>query len=151
MKPLSTPQKVLMLFCVWPADEVEWKKMACIIFTLCNLIANIVGLLASAAYFLKYVSIDMEDSLYGLFTVFGFAIAIYMVVFVFFSRHKIHKIFLKLTEIYDRRKKSIDKTTNQFEIEFHKYVISNHQMLYRIRSDFWHKQTTKARKFGDFC
>lgn len=107
MKPLSTPQKIFILFCVWPADEVGWKKVACGIFTVANILANLVGLLASAAFFLKYVSIDLEVSLYGLFTVFGFAIAMYAALVVFVYRHKICNIFEKLSKIYDESKKKL--------------------------------------------
>lgn len=104
MRPLSTPQNIFVLFCVWPADEVGWKKVACLIFTIANILANTVGLLASAAFFWKYVSVNLEVSLYGLFTVFGFAIAIYAAVIVFLSRHEMSNIFGKLSEIYEQSK-----------------------------------------------
>lgn len=104
MKPLSTPRKIFILFCVWSADEAGWKKVVCAIFAVANILANFVGLLASAAFFWKYVSIDLEVSLYGLFTVFGFAIAMYAALIVFIHRQKIYNIFEKLSIIYDESK-----------------------------------------------
>lgn len=104
MRPLSTPQTIFLLFCVWPADEVGWKKIACVTFTIANILANAVGLLASAAFFWKYVSVNLEVSLYGLFTVFGFAIAMYAAIIAFLSRHKMHNIFVRLSKIYEHSK-----------------------------------------------
>lgn len=99
-----TPRDIFILFCVWRANEVGWKKVACAIFTVANILANLVGLLASAAFFLKYVSIDLEVSLYGLFTVFGFGIAMYAAVIVIVNRRKIYNIFEKLSQIYEESK-----------------------------------------------
>lgn len=104
MKPLQTPQKIFVLFCVYPADEVGWKKLACGIFTMALIVSNICGFLSSAVFFLNYVSVDLEISLYALFTVFGFLISIYADVFVFFSRHKIYNVFTKLSDIYETSK-----------------------------------------------
>lgn len=104
VKPLPTPQNIFILFCVWPVDEVGWKKVACGIFATANVLTNLVGLLASAASFLKYVSIDLEESLYGLFTIFGYAIAMYAALVVFIYRRKICNIFEKLSKIYDESK-----------------------------------------------
>lgn len=105
MRPLQTPQKIFVLFCVYPADEVGWKKIACGIFTTALIISNICGFLSSAVFFLNYVSVDLEISLYALFTVFGFLISIYADLFVFFSRHKIYNVFTKLSDIYETSKR----------------------------------------------
>lgn len=107
MKPLQTPQKIFVLFCVYPAYEVGWKKAACGLFTVAMVISNTCGFLSSAVFFIKYVSVDLESSLYALFTVFGFLISIYADLFVFFSRHTFYNVFTKLSDIYETSKNYI--------------------------------------------
>lgn len=107
MKPLATAQSMLKWFCVWQFAEPtsKWMKVANIIFTFSILLANVIGLLASVAFFLKFVSIDLETSLYGFFSVFGFAEAVYCVLFIIFSRHQIADVITKLAKIYEASKK----------------------------------------------
>lgn len=114
MQPLATSRKILYLFCVYPADEVDWKKIACGIFTISNFLTNIIGLLASAAFFVKFVTVNLEVSLYGLFTVFGFAISIYAIIIIYFARHKIYNIFVTLSQIYDESKNQLIDMFNDF-------------------------------------
>lgn len=106
MVPLSTPQRLFRLFCVRSVDETgeKWEKAAYTIFTLAFVLINAIGLIASAVFFQKYVSSDLELSLYALFTVFGFGVAMYGVIFVFLSRYKLSDLFEKLSKIYDASK-----------------------------------------------
>lgn len=106
MRPLSKPQIILSLFCVWSINEpiCVWKKICCVFFSLTVFITNICGLIASAVFFHKFVSVNLEMSLYAIFPVFGFLISSYVIVFMCISRHKLATLFDKLTQIYDASK-----------------------------------------------
>lgn len=106
MVPLSTPQRLFKWLCVWPVNETgqKWEKATYAFLTIAFSLLNVIGLIASAAFCRKFISIDLEMALYAVFTVFGFGSGMYGVLFVFFSRHGISDLFEKLSKICDASK-----------------------------------------------
>lgn len=106
MTPLVTNKRVL----VWlnlcsPDDEtVEWKRIGFAFVGFIVLISTLSDMLASVAFMLKYISINLEESLYALFQIFGFGSITYAIIVTFFQRHKIREIFQGLSEIYNESK-----------------------------------------------
>lgn len=64
--PLITNKRWLTWFCVCPLEESEgkFKKILCIIFSSIVFAFNVCALIASIAFFLQYVSSNLEKSLY---------------------------------------------------------------------------------------
>lgn len=58
----------------------------------------------SIAFFLKYTSINLEESLYALMQIFILAIVIAVIMVILFSRHKLIDIFYNLDDIYNSSK-----------------------------------------------
>lgn len=73
MKPLATNQYMLSWISVLPAEKstIKWKKVAFKIFPLFLIVSNLAGAVASIAFFVKYITIDLEESLYALFQIAG--------------------------------------------------------------------------------
>lgn len=99
LKPLPTTQRVLSWICVETDDEsINSSK---ILFSFLIFTANLFGLISSVAFFLKFVSINLEQSLYTMFQISGTISTFYVSFIVFFSRRKISKLFQSLSKIYD--------------------------------------------------
>lgn len=60
-------------------------------------------LAACVAFFVKFVSIVLEESLYALFQISTLSGILYSMIVVFNSRHEVKTIFDKLSTIYDDR------------------------------------------------
>lgn len=103
MNPLKSLQKWLKLLCVFPITDakITLNKIWCISFTFIIFCGNLFAVIASAAFIIKYISSDLQRSLYALFQFGSFFIMFYTMVIVFFMRKKIIEIFEKLSEIYD--------------------------------------------------
>lgn len=103
MIPLKTNRRVLIWFCVHPpAEETsKQKRLAYAVFTIFTLTINLLSTAADAAYFYRFMSIDLEDSLMALLQLFGNATMAYVIVAMFVLRHKIHTIFNNLSQIYE--------------------------------------------------
>lgn len=71
MKVLATSQQVLMLLCIVPIDDPikkwKWKQFAYIVLRLTVLGILMSQIAASTAFILKYLSVDLERSLYAVF------------------------------------------------------------------------------------
>lgn len=105
MDPLKTTKQVLTWLCVYPTDQFtsEWKKMGFVIFSLVCFVLNLNGLAASAAYFLTYVSDDLESALYALFQTDSLTAIAFTHILILLSRREIVAIFENLSKIYDAR------------------------------------------------
>lgn len=112
--PLQTTRCVLTWLYLYPADQNtnKWKKLAYIIVSLIVFIVNVCGLAASVAFFMKFVSTDLEESIYALFQITGILPQIASMLVAFALRQKIFVIFEKLTTIY------IECKGNYFKINF---------------------------------
>lgn len=106
MKPLLMNQRVLTWLCMLPMDEASTKteKLGCIAFAIGVTLIIYSGFLASLIFFLKFVSSDLEESLYALFQVVGMFSTANAIVVAILMRHKIPSIFTNLSKIYDERK-----------------------------------------------
>lgn len=91
MKPLQTNKRVLQWLRVCPLDEKsnKLKEWACVAFALFVLTSNLAGVISSAAFIWKFVSISLGSSLYAFLQVVGGTSATYISVIAFIMRHEI--------------------------------------------------------------
>lgn len=106
IKPLATNQRVLTWLCVYPAEKTtcKFKQMAYIFFSFVVFSGILSSLIASVAYFMKFVSIDLEVALYAVSQIAAAASVLYAIAMTYLSRRGITAIFQKLNEIYDQSK-----------------------------------------------
>lgn len=62
------------------------------------------AVIASAIFFLKFVSVDLNQSLYAMFQIAAYTNVTYIYIAAFLLRHKITAVFDSLTEIYEESK-----------------------------------------------
>lgn len=100
--PLKTTRKVLTWICVHPVDEAvsNRTKMGYAFFSITLFIINMNGLVASAAYLLKFISTDLESALYSAFQVDTLTATAYSNIVVLVSRSKFVAIFDELDNIF---------------------------------------------------
>lgn len=102
MEPLATTQKVGKLcFLFTDKDNGIYKKIFSIFLTATIFLAEVCGFAGALVFFLKYVSIDLEMSLSGLFPLIGHFTGFYSIIFVLFSRYQIKYLFKRLSTIYE--------------------------------------------------
>lgn len=108
MIPLATHQRVWTWLSVHSVekDVRSWTNFN-IIFTLFVFMAHLSVVLASTAFAIQFVRIDLADSLHALLHLTAFMGMTYVLAIAFISRNKIVKIFEKLTEIYQKSKHSV--------------------------------------------
>lgn len=109
MQPLATMKQVLTVLCVYPAKEnaSHCKKLMYILITAFVMVVNLAGLIASFAFFLRFVSSDFESSLHALLQICALSAATYMLAIGFISRHKTKSIFNNLSTIYEASKRNL--------------------------------------------
>lgn len=102
MDPLVTNKKMLMWLCILPAQAQtnQNMKLLYIVTSFTLLTSCFLGLIASVAFMVKYLSTNLEDCLYALFQVSGDASALYMILIAFILRRQIAALFDQLSEIY---------------------------------------------------
>lgn len=102
MKPIERIREIFTWLCLKSFDETitfGWKAL----YTLCGstvFLSNVYALITSVGFFLKFLSVDVEECLFTLFQIFGYLGVIYATVAIFLQRDKITKIFQTLTDIY---------------------------------------------------
>lgn len=106
MNPLIIDQQVLSWFCVCLTSDTKsvGSRIASITFSFSCLIANACAVAASATFFAKFVSIDLEESLYALFQITAYSQVVYIYIMAFILRHKVTAIFGNLLKIYNTSK-----------------------------------------------
>lgn len=72
-------------------------------FALTVLLTSIVIISTCGAFFVKFISIDLEQSLYALTNIGGTIDKVYALIVAHFNRDKIRMIFDHLVEIYSER------------------------------------------------
>lgn len=104
MKPLVMNQRVLTWLCVFPLDEAATmkEKLTCITFSIGVILTIFSGLTGSVVFFLKFVSTDLEESLYALFQIAAIFSTSNAIVVAVLMRHRIPAMFSNLTEIYEK-------------------------------------------------
>lgn len=103
MKPLRMNQWVLTWLSLYPPGKTTsvWKRLAYVIIDLIVLGTNECGLGASGTYFLRYLPIDLAQSLFAFFYIVCFVSAIYAAISMFFLRQKMPGIFENLSRIFN--------------------------------------------------
>lgn len=105
MKPLGTSRKILTWFYLYPVEEgTERKKLIHFILSAVVFIFKISFLASSTAFFMKYVSTDLEESLYALFQISAFSNSTYVIAIAYISHQKITALIDRLSAIYDASK-----------------------------------------------
>lgn len=115
MTPLNTNRKVLIVLGMHSADAsvTQQQQIRNICIASAIFIAHLWGLVSSAIYFIKFVSVDLESALFGILEVSGHVNMIYMMIIAFILRHRIAAIFTSLATIYTARMNDLplDKST----------------------------------------
>lgn len=100
-RPIVTGQKVLTWFCVYPFDGVtQRQKILYFSFTFIFHICLVCGEIASAIFFMRFVSIDLELCFYAIFQIAAITCIILMLMVAFLSRFKLKRLFKNLEKIY---------------------------------------------------
>lgn len=102
MKPLASIQLIFSWISVYPAtnETVAWKKFVFKAFPMVLIAGNLTGLISSSIFFLKFITTDLEGSLYALFQIAGQLNMTNAIVTTFVYRHRISAMFKSLADIY---------------------------------------------------
>lgn len=103
MKPLASIHQMLARLCICPNDQnaSDLTDITYKAFLLAQLIIHLCGAMASFAFFIKFVSIDLVESMYSFLTFIGMICTIYVVMSGLLLRHNISSLFEHLLAIYD--------------------------------------------------
>lgn len=103
MTPLKLHQRVWTI-CVHSDQEnmTTMKRLGCILFTIFLFLSSLSLEIASIAFVIEFVSIDMENSLHSIFHLTAFASANYALVNGLFLRKKMTAIFKELVKIHNK-------------------------------------------------
>lgn len=106
MKPLVTSKKVLILLCMCPDDKSFsiWKKIIRVVFAVMVFVLNAWVVEAHFSFFLKFMSINLAESLYAIMYAIAFFAPVYGMIIIFLLRNQIGCIFKNLSVIYDASK-----------------------------------------------
>lgn len=109
MKPLALHQLVLSWVSIVPSEKPtsKTKRILSKITPLILIAGNLTGLTSSAIFFVRFVSTDLEASLYALFQISGQLGMTNAEVVTFFYRHKFHEMFKSLENIHNKCKNPI--------------------------------------------
>lgn len=126
MKPLESTQQVMKWLCMCAPDPTEKtsKQIAYVVCVSTGIVFYLGMIASSVAFFMKYVSIDVGESLYALYQI-SVSGMLYVVIVAIFMRHRINSLFQKLMLIYKK-------------CNAHKNVIQmnrNITLNYRIKDD----------------
>lgn len=101
MKPLETIQHVLMWLCIYPVERNQRKKIACIGLSAIVLAILATQVIGSVIFVKRFLSADLERSLYALYQITGWAPIFYMFVVAIVLRHRITALFGQLSRLYE--------------------------------------------------
>lgn len=106
MKPLLSIQRSMIwaCFCRENENEDKWRKRAYILFSCTSIVFSAFAFGVSVAFLVKYLSIDLEESLYAVFQIFAAILMIYTFIVGFFSKNQINVIFKSLAELHSECK-----------------------------------------------
>lgn len=118
MRPLETTRIFLTLLYLHPADETKGdeKNLSCLAYSGALFVATLSFVVSSTIFFVKFVSVDLEESLYALFQICGFANTAYLITYAYFSHRRIVAILNELTIIYNTCKSSLSHFLFNFEV-----------------------------------
>lgn len=109
MIAIETNRRVLTWLCIYPADKnaSKWQVRAYIAFSAFVFGVNMFACGASAVYFYKHASADLESSLLALSQMSGCFSVWYTGIIMFLSRRKITAVIDSLSDIYKFRKSQL--------------------------------------------
>lgn len=155
-KPLEMSRRLLTWLYLYPSTETSGnqKSVTCFAFTIAVYVATMSFLVSSMAFFMKFVSTDLEESLYALFQIGGFSNTAYVITFAYFSHRRIAAIVDELTAIYNTCKNSF--FASKSEIIWNKFYWRkfNFSIEMKIKTApliaIWSKQMKTANGLGCF-
>lgn len=102
MDSLVTTNRVMILLCLKSDTESSsnWKRMSRIAFIWLLLISSTCAIAGYGAFVLKYITINLNDSLFSMLGCFMSCNMLCTMIIVFFIRHQIPIVFDKLTKIH---------------------------------------------------
>lgn len=102
MQPLKTNRRILVWLCLCSESETrsKFQKSLSVLLTSIVVASFVVGLISSVTYLWRFLSIDLQGSLFALYQTVGFFDILYAFIVMFISRHKIEAIFNNLEQIY---------------------------------------------------
>lgn len=102
MQPLSLAQQVLPWICMSPLRETTSKSkiLAYRISIIVFFIMKLNAIAAGGAYVCKFISTDLEGSVFAFSMTLGVVGVTYMMIVLICSREKVSSIFEQLTKIY---------------------------------------------------
>lgn len=103
MKVLEINRQAFILNAVFPTpvDEISAIKVRNKCFGVFSFVTVFVGLLGSVNFVLKFVSTDLEGSLYALFQVSGYFSQVYTMSIALIRWREFSSIFTKMQHFYD--------------------------------------------------
>lgn len=102
MRPLATAQRIFSWFCIGPFDEPSTgKEIARVVFVVFLPISVVSCKVSSVLFFFKYISTDLNGSIFALLQIAMYFGLIYTMVAVASSRRELLAIFDSLSKIYD--------------------------------------------------
>lgn len=102
MEPLATSRRVMTWLCMYPAD-VNTSKMTRILYAVCTFTSGtliFLSFVASVAFIVRYLSVDLEGCLYAVFQVASQIAVLNAMIVAVFNQNRIAMIFTKLSHIY---------------------------------------------------
>lgn len=105
MQPLATTRRMMTWLSMCTADGLSnaSRKMACVAFTLAISILNVMGLIASLVFSVKFFFIYFDGAVLAMMSIFGVIGAIYFLISAILMRQQIDNIFTSLSVIYNTR------------------------------------------------
>lgn len=103
MEPLVFNRRQMMWLSFCSPDKItsRFKKrafIACFLIVITSLISSLIG---SVAFLARFMLCDLEQTLQVLFQISCSAITLYISVVAYFSQHKLDRIFVGLSRLYE--------------------------------------------------
>lgn len=131
-EPLIKYREFLVWYSVYPADEntPKWKKCAHIMSSCLICFIHLIATECSVAYLIKYLSVDLEKSLYAILQIVACFSAFYACIVMWLTRQKVTKMFENLSKIYNKCKTFLHEnshcllnSTNSDDFSENKFLI----------------------------
>lgn len=105
MQPLILSRQLLTWHCLcYEKGSPVWKQLIRIVLSASAFLMNLSCVPTSILYVLKFLSVNLEESLYALFQVAACTSAAYVVAIAFRMRYRTANLFKMLEDIYNSRK-----------------------------------------------
>lgn len=105
MRPLYSIRQILIWLCVYP--DRRSSKYRTILMVLIAFVSNIIALVGSIAYFIKFLPSDLEKCLYAMYQIAAMIPLVVIILVLFGKRKEMKCIFQDLETIYNKCKRII--------------------------------------------